>query len=139
MVNDEKGEWIFIGKMKSSIVDYAITEIETWKKISELEIRESTESDHQPIEIEMKKYIQGVEKVPGRLDISSGTIFFKKVKVIPEVNFNEEFNGDLHFDLEADLHGFLKVKFVFFKWKPPFFTSAIDRAKNTTFNYVLKS
>ena len=78
--------------------------------------------------------------VPGRLDISSsGKIFFKKVKVIPEVNFNEEFNGDLHFDLEVDLHSFLKVKFVFLKWKSPFFASAIDRAKNTTFKYVPKS
>ena len=46
------------------------------------------------------------------MDISSGKIFFKKVKVIPEVNFNEEFNSDLHFDLEVDLHGFLKVNFV---------------------------
>ena len=27
----------------------------------------------------------------------------------------------------------------FFKWKPPFFTSAIDRAENSTFRYVPKS
>ena len=38
----------------------------------------------------------------------SSKIFFKKL-VISEVNFNEEFNGDLHFDLEVDLHGFSKV------------------------------
>ena len=55
----------------------------------------------------------GCLKSPGRLDISSGKIFFEKVKVIPEVKFNEEFNGDLHFDLEVDLHGFLKVNFFF--------------------------
>ena len=42
------------------------------------------------------------------MDISSGKIFFKKVKVIPEVNFNEEFNGDLHFNLEVDLHLFVE-------------------------------
>ena len=64
--------------------------------------------------------IQGVQKIPGRLDISSGKIFFKKVKVIPELNFNEEYNGDLHFDLEVDLHGFLKVNFVFFNGNPFF-------------------
>ena len=64
---------------------------------------------------------------------------FHEVSAIPEVNFNEEFNDDLHFDLEVDLYGFLKVKFVFFKWKPTFITSAIDRAKNTTFKYVPKS
>ena len=40
------------------------------------------------------------------------------MKVIPEVNFNEEFNGDLHFDLEVDLHGFLKVNFIFLNGNP---------------------
>ena len=40
-----------------------------------------------------------MQSVPGRLDISSSKIFFKKVKVIAEINFNEEFNGNLHFDL----------------------------------------
>ena len=39
---------------------------------------------------------------------------FQEVSAIPEVFYNGEFNGDLHFDLEVDLHGFLKVKFVFF-------------------------
>ena len=46
--------------------------------------------------------------------------FFEKVKVIPEVNFNEELNGNLHFDLEVDLHGFLKVNFVFLNRNPLF-------------------
>ena len=45
---------------------------------------------------------------------------FQEVSAIPEVFFNEEFNGDLHFDLEVDLHGFLKVKFVFFNGNPLF-------------------
>ena len=58
--------------------------------------------------------------MPGRLDISSGKIFFKKVKVFPGVNFNEEFNSDLYFDLEVDLHGFLKVNFVFLNENPIF-------------------
>ena len=46
---------------------------------------------------------------------------FQKVSVIPEVFFNGEFNGDLHFYHEVDLHGLLKVKFVFFKMETPFF------------------
>ena len=60
------------------------------------------------------------------------------MKVIPEVNFNEEFNGDLHFELEVNLHGFLKVNFVFLDGNS-FFTSAIDKAENSTFRYVPKS
>ena len=72
------------------------------------------------------------------MDISSGKIFFKKVKVIPGINFNEEFNGDLHFDLEVDLHGFFKGNFVF-STETPFFTSAIDRVENSTFRFVPKS
>ena len=55
------------------------------------------------------------------MDISSGKIFFKKVKVIPEVNFNEGFNGDLHYDLGVDLHGFLKVNFVLLNGNPLFY------------------
>ena len=67
--------------------------------------------------------------VLGRIDVRLHSLtfaslrvmyYFKKVKVIPEVNFNEEFNGDFHFDLEVYLHGFFKVNFVFLKWKPPF-------------------
>jgi len=40
-------------------------------------------------------YIQGVQKVPVRLNIFSGKIIITEVKVISEVTFNEEFNGDL--------------------------------------------
>jgi len=39
--------------------------------------------------------IQGVNKVPGQLNISSDKIFLKKVKVISKITCNEEFNGDL--------------------------------------------
>ena len=63
----------------------------------------------------------GCLKSPGRLDISSDKIFFIKVKVIPEVNFNEEFNGDLHFDLEVDFHGFFRVNFGFLVGSPLFY------------------
>ena len=41
------------------------------------------------------RFIQGVKKVPGRLYIFSGKVLLKKVKVISEVIFNEESNGDL--------------------------------------------
>ena len=43
------------------------------------------------------------------------------MKVIPEINFNEEFNGDLNFDLEVDLHDFFKVNFVFLIEAPFFY------------------
>ena len=33
MANDKKEGWTFIGKMRSSVVDYAIANVETWEKI----------------------------------------------------------------------------------------------------------
>ena len=45
---------------------------------------------------------------------------FQEVSAIPEVFFNGEFYADLHFDLEVDLHGFLKVKFIFMNGNPLF-------------------
>ena len=45
---------------------------------------------------------------------------FLEVNAIPEVFFNGEFNSDLHFDLEVDLHGFLKVNFVYLNGNPLF-------------------
>ena len=44
MASDEKREWKFIGRIGSWVVDYAITEVETWEKISEFIIGERTES-----------------------------------------------------------------------------------------------
>ena len=38
MASVEKGEWTFIGKMGSSVVYYAITEVETWEKINEFKV-----------------------------------------------------------------------------------------------------
>ena len=71
---------------------------------------------------DLRKYINytGCLKSPGTVGYFLGKIFFKKVKVIPEVNFIVEFNGDFHFDLEVDLHGFFKVKFVFLNGNPLF-------------------
>ena len=54
MASDEKREWTFIGKIGCSILDYAITEVEIWKKISKFKIEERTKSDHHTIEIEIK-------------------------------------------------------------------------------------
>ena len=62
------------------------------------------------------------------MDISLGKVLFKKVKVIPKVNFNDEFNGGLHFDIEVDLRGFFKVKFVFLRGNPLFlYLQSIER------------
>ena len=46
-------------------------------------------------------------------DTTKHKIFLKKVMIIPEINFNEAFNGDLHFNLEVDLQRSFKVNFVF--------------------------
>ena len=75
----------------------------------------------------------------GQLEIIWNNQVFQEVSAIPEVFFNGEFNDDIHFYFEVDLHGFFKVNFVFFLMETTFFTSAIDRAKNTTFKYVPKS
>ena len=48
--------------MESSVIDYAITEVETWENISEFKIAERTESDHQPVEIEIKEKKNRVEE-----------------------------------------------------------------------------
>ena len=61
------------------------------------------------------------------------------MSAIPEVFFDGEFNGGLHFELEVDFHGFLRVNFVFLVGNLLFFTFAIDRAENSTFMYVPKS
>ena len=57
-------------------------------------------------------YIQGVRKVWEGLYISSDKVLFKKVKIISKVIFNEEFNGDLQFDVELNLQDHFKVNFV---------------------------
>jgi len=59
---DEEGEWTFIGKMGSSVVDYAITSAETWQKIESFKIGERTESDHQPMEIVIQGKMQREEE-----------------------------------------------------------------------------
>lgn len=51
---DEQGEWTFTGIKGSSVIDYAICNAETWKEIRYFRIGERTESDHQPLEIELK-------------------------------------------------------------------------------------
>ena len=59
------------------------------------------------------------------------------MKVIPEVNFNEEFSGDLHFDLEVDLRGFLKVNFIFLNGNPLFLhLQSIDRIPEVNFEEI---
>jgi len=65
-------------------------------------------------------YIQGVQKVPIQLNNSQDKIFSKNVKIILAVTFNEEFNGDLGFDLDDDLQGYSKVNFIFLNRNPLF-------------------
>jgi len=65
-------------------------------------------------------YIQVVQKVPIQLNNSQDKVFSKNVKVILVVTFNEEFNGDLDFDLDDDLQGYFKVNFIFLNRNPLF-------------------
>ena len=65
-------------------------------------------------------------------EIPSVKRIFTEVKVFPGVIFDEEFNGDLEFDLEHDLQGHFKVKLIFLN-RNPFLSPAIERAKNFTF------
>lgn len=51
---DDQGEWTFTGAKGSSVIDYAICNAETWEEIKSFRIGERTESDHQPLEIELK-------------------------------------------------------------------------------------
>jgi len=51
---DDQGEWTFTGAKGSSVIDYAICNAETWEEIKNFRIGERTESDHQPLEIELK-------------------------------------------------------------------------------------
>ena len=62
MVSDKEGEWTFIGQMGNSVVDYTIREVKTWERIREFKIGERTESDYQPIEIEIKEECEQRER-----------------------------------------------------------------------------
>lgn len=51
---DDQGEWTFTGAKGSSVIDYVICNAKTWEEIKSFRIGERTESDHQPLEIELK-------------------------------------------------------------------------------------
>jgi len=59
---------------------------------------------------------------------------FINVKVVPEVNLNEESNSDLEFDLDNNLQGYLKINLIFWgetlffhsgNWKSQIFLNLI--------------
>ena len=53
---DEEGEWTYIGR-GNSVVDY-ICNAETWEEIEEMKVGERGESDHQPLEIRIRREIK---------------------------------------------------------------------------------
>lgn len=54
MTGDEEGEHTFIGKGEGTVIDYGITNWETWNKIRKFKVEDRGESDHQPITIEIE-------------------------------------------------------------------------------------
>ncbi|KYM98825.1 hypothetical protein ALC62_10455 [Cyphomyrmex costatus] len=51
---DEEGEWTFEVGDKRTVIDYGITNWEAWEKIKRMEIGHRIDSDHFPLEIEVK-------------------------------------------------------------------------------------
>jgi len=51
---DEEGELTFVGKLGTSVIDYAICNAETWEEIENMKIADRTESDHRPIELTLE-------------------------------------------------------------------------------------
>lgn len=56
---DEEGEWTYIGSRGESAVDYVLRNYRAGDKIEKLEIGERVESDHQPIEVTLKTWMEG--------------------------------------------------------------------------------
>jgi len=54
MRGDENGELTYIGGREESVVDYVLVNQKTWDKIEKMKIGNRTESDHQPLEIEIR-------------------------------------------------------------------------------------
>jgi len=51
---DESGEWTYTGVRGESLVDYVIVNQEAWDKLKKMKVGERTESDHQPLEVDME-------------------------------------------------------------------------------------
>lgn len=47
----------FIGRRGSSVIDYAICNVEAWEKVHMMKIEDRVESEHRPIEITLEKII----------------------------------------------------------------------------------
>jgi len=54
MRGDENGELTYIGGKGESVVDYILVNQKTWNKIKKMKIGNRVESDHQPLEIEVR-------------------------------------------------------------------------------------
>jgi len=107
----------------------------SWPHLRGLQLADLDFLSPQSADLILGADIQGVQKVPIQLNNSQDKVISKNVKVIFVVTFNEEFNGDLGFDLDDDLQGQL----YFFKQNPPFLMSTIEKAGNFTSKNVLSS
>lgn len=50
---DEEGEYTYIGPKGATIIDYALANTRTWDRIQEMRVGVKTESDHQPLIVEL--------------------------------------------------------------------------------------
>jgi len=51
---DERGEFTYTGGRRDSIIDYVIVNQRAWDRIEKLTVGKRVESDHQPLEIEVR-------------------------------------------------------------------------------------
>jgi len=54
MRGDENGELTYVGGREESVVDYVLVNQKAWDKIEKMKIGNRIESDHQPLEVEIR-------------------------------------------------------------------------------------
>ncbi|XP_024884581.1 trichohyalin-like [Temnothorax curvispinosus] len=62
MRGDEEGEWTYSGGRGTSVVDYMVVNREAWDRVIKLTIGERVESDHQPLEVEIRGGVERLEE-----------------------------------------------------------------------------
>lgn len=60
---DERGEWTYMSKRGSFIIDYAIVNQDAWEETKTFKIGERVDTDHQLLEIEITRKSAQNEKV----------------------------------------------------------------------------
>lgn len=67
MVGDEDGEFTYVGGRGSTVIDYILGDGETKKRIERMMVSDKVDSDHFPVEVEIKRVErEGDERVKVR-------------------------------------------------------------------------